>query len=84
LANDTYGPRSSSTISQPSSSRRSRAAVDAPPATPPTINTRRLIAHLHAAHRNEDDERRRILSTCSASTKGDDVEPRTVERLPSA
>ncbi len=40
LAKDTKGPRSKTMISALSSSLRSRAAHDAPPATPPTISTR--------------------------------------------
>ena len=39
FAYETYGPRSTITISACSSSRRSRAAHDAPPATPPTMIT---------------------------------------------
>ena len=39
FAYETYGPRSTMTISAFSSSRRSRAAQDAPPATPPTMTT---------------------------------------------
>ena len=49
---DTYGPRSNITISVFSSNRRRRAAQEAPPATPPTINTRLrlfIVTNLTAA-----------------------------------
>jgi hypothetical protein len=39
LANDTNGPRSKTVTSADSSNRRTLAAQDAPPATPPTITT---------------------------------------------
>jgi hypothetical protein len=49
LAYDTYGPRSSMTISACSSNRRNRAAHDAPPATPPTMTTfMTVLLHIEA------------------------------------
>ena len=50
FAYDTYGPRSTIRISAVSSNRRSRAAQDAPPATPPTMMTFMLSHALSLSH----------------------------------